>query len=128
MKSEISKKEMPDLIEEMKKKVPSGWRVVEVGADGLVLENWKNLLVILTIGEEQDGKEWLHVSMSYKTKMPDYKDMLEVKNAFIGKYNEAYQIFPKESKKINLHKYCLHLFSCLDGPALPDFTRGSGSL
>lgn len=31
-------------------------------------------------------------------------------------------------KHVNKHPYCLHLWSCLDGPVLPDFTRGSDGI
>lgn len=84
------------------------------------------LKVIISSGIEQDGKEWIHLSVSRADRLPTW-DELETKEAFIGLEAEAIQVIPRRSKHINIHPYCLHLFFCPES-GLPDFTRGSGSL
>ena len=90
------------------------------------------MAVIISEQTEQDGKNWLHVSMSYRDKMPDYHDLLKVKNTFIGEDKDAVMVLPKEKDKVNHHPYTLHLFHCLSKDItpsiLPDFTGGRGIL
>jgi len=71
-----------------------------------------------------DGKVWMHVSLSYPNRLPTYEDMVVVKREFIGDDRVAYQVFPDKEKHINHHPYCLHLWCCLEGPILPDFSFG----
>lgn len=44
----------------------------------------------------------------------------------------AIQVFPRSSQYVNVHEFCLHLFTCLDGEilgsVLPDFTAGTGAI
>jgi hypothetical protein len=105
------------------------WQLIETRIDG---KSWINksigLVVIESTHKELDGKMWLHVSLSRKSKMPTYEDMKLVKDYFIGKDKTAYQVFAKQSEHINLHNFCLHLWHCIDGDQLPDFTNGSGSI
>ena len=91
-------------------------------------EQAAGLTVIVSVDKELDDKHWLHVSMSRKNRIPTYTDMCLVKDIFIGTDKKAIQVFPKEREKVNLMEYCLHLFHCLEGDVLPDFTRGSGTL
>lgn len=74
---------------------------------------------------EADGKRWLHVSCSFKNRMPSYQDLAEIKRLFCGPEATAYEIHPPEVDHINAHPYCRHLWVCLDGPVTPDFTRGN---
>jgi hypothetical protein len=92
-------------------------------------ERYDNLRVICTTQTEQDGKRWLHVSVSKKGgKLPSYRELCEVKASFIGKDAIAYQVFPPSSEHVNIHKACLHLWAPLDHRPTPDFTWGSGSI
>lgn len=72
-----------------------------------------------------DGKPWLHVSCSRQKRMPTYEDLAEVKAVFVGAEGQALQIFPKRSRHVNLHGFCLHLWCDLspEGDGLPDFGR-----
>lgn len=81
-------------------------------------------LVVIMSGQFENEKRWLHVSMSRKKKIPSYKDMKRVKSIFIGDDLQAIQIFPVKSKHVNIMETCLHLWACLDGDGIPDFTRG----
>jgi len=80
--------------------------------------------VIVTVGHH-DGQWWLHVSVSRKKYMPSYEDLADAKQTFIGDAHQAIQIFPKRERHINIHEYCLHLWTCLEpnGDGLPDFGR-----
>lgn len=105
-----------------------GWKLLEQSADGAAYARRDGLKVIATISEEEDGKRWLHVSCSRKARLPSYGDMVDVKAVFVGEHREAYQVFARRSKHVNIMPFCLHLWCCLDGPALPDFTRGGDSI
>ena len=52
----------------------------------------------------------------------------EAKELFVGRDEFAYQVIPPRDQHVNIHPNVLHLWSCLDGSPLPDFTRGTGSL
>ncbi len=86
--------------------------------------------VIVSATTERDGRRWLHVSLTRpggKT-IPDYQDLVEVKDAFFGPNRAAYQVFPKRSEHYNAHPKCLHLWGCLDGDVLPDFRDPGGRI
>lgn len=106
-----------------------GWNEIQKRIDGSAWENKSlGLFVIESTHREQDGKLWLHVSLSRKSKLPSYDDIKIVKSVFIGDNNEAIQVFPKQENHVNIHPNCLHLWHCLEGSPLPDFTNGSGSI
>jgi hypothetical protein len=76
-----------------------------------------------------DGRKWIHLSVARPDKMPEWSLLREVKNLFIGRERQAIQVLPNESKYVNIHPYCLHLFACVEGDdPMPDFTRGMGGL
>ena len=109
--------------------MPLGWEKLSVGHDSQFFgQSWyvrkDGLKVIFTADNIQgDGKTWLHVSMSRQKRLPSYEDMQDVKALFIGKDRQALQIFPAESKHINIHPFCLHLWCAVEGDGLPDFGR-----
>lgn len=86
------------------------------------------LTVAITTQKENDGKFWTHVSISRPTRLPNYHDMCEVKSVFLGDDALALQLFVPKSEHVNIHPYCLHLWSCLDGRPTPDFTQGLGTI
>ncbi len=86
------------------------------------------LRVLMDVGMEYDGKRWLHVSLSRKGRLPSYDDMCAVKNLFIGPDKMAIQVFVPSAQHVNIHPTCLHLWHCIDGDVLPDFTQGTGSI
>lgn len=81
----------------------------------------KGLLVIATIAVEEDGCFWLHASFSRKDRIPDYKDILLVKEQFFGDDLKAIMIFPSKEEYVNIHQNCLHLWANLTKDYLPDF-------
>jgi len=109
------------------KDLPQSWtKITLLPEDKLfgqqMYERRDGLLVIFTADRlHGDGKTWLHVSMSRKKRLPSYEDMKLVKELFIGKDRNAIQIFPPEKEHINIHEYCLHLWSAVEGDDLPQF-------
>lgn len=112
--------------------LPHGWYCVERGGDGAkyVLRGVATgpLTVIVSAARELDGKRWLHVSVARPHRLPEWSDLRMVKDLFMGKDRMAVQILPSERKHVNLHPFCLHLWSCLDGDVHPDFTQGGPSI
>lgn len=105
---------------------PRDWHIVEIGGDGLM---WERLIgqpikVIESIAVEDDGRRWLHVSVSKSPskKMPTYDDLQEARKWFIGEHRECYQVFPTKDRYININPV-LHLFTCLEAEqgVLPKF-------
>ena len=98
---------------------PDGWKFVALDGTGSI---------ILTVCDQDDGHDWIHASIAHPDQMPTYDDLKHLHAAVFGD-GWAYQLFAPPSDHVNIHEYALHLFGRLDGkPALPDFTRGSGSI
>lgn len=77
------------------------------------------LLVVRTVEDLNDGRTWLHVSLTRRDRMPTLAELRMVKDEFIGPA-EAYQIFPPTDQHDNPNANRLHLWSCLEGPVIPD--------
>lgn len=54
---------------------------------------------------------WEHVSVSLKDRCPTWEEMCYIKNLFWEKEDTVVQYHPAESDYVNLHPYCLHLWS-----------------
>ncbi len=77
---------------------------------------------------EDDGRLWLHVSLSRSTGLPIYKDMSLVKDTFIGEHRRAIQVFPPKDEYVSLYPV-LHLWALADeneDMGLPDFRKDGG--
>ena len=88
---------------------------------------FNGLIILASAGEYDDGKEWLHVSVSRKRRLPTYEELTRIKRDFIGKDKKAVFVLPEKEKHVNIHNFCLHLVYSAANP-LPDFTGGSGSI
>lgn len=111
------------------RKIPPGWRILEEGEDGyLWLNRKRRLSVIASIFEEQDGREWLHLSIAHQIKgrLPTYEELTYLKRHWAGPDKKCIMVLPPESEHVNFHPNCLHLFCCLTEDILPDFTWGTG--
>jgi hypothetical protein len=86
---------------------------------------FKGVRVLISKSTMENRGEWLHVSCSLPDRLPTWEEMKEVKNKFIGPDKVAVQVFPRESDFVNLHPYCLHLWSPLSSlvVGLPDLTK-----
>lgn len=74
--------------------------------------------------DDRDGVEhdWIHASMSYRDRMPEYAD-LKLLHQAVFQDRTAYQVFVPPAEHYNYHEFCLHLWGRADGtPVLPDFT------
>lgn len=105
---------------------------VERSQDGYYAR-WKHLRFIVSEAVEQDGKRWLHTSVSRSDlKLPSYDDLKQLKRLCVGDHRTALQVFPPLEKHIDiggkLGVEVLHLWCCLDGDVTPDFTRGGNSI
>ena len=100
---------------------------IEERIDGISFTK-NGLFIIAAIHKELDNNFWVHISLSRKNKIPSYKDLILVKNTFIGKDKKAIQVFPKEEEHVNFMENCLHLWHCVDNDPLPDFTHGTNKL
>lgn len=101
---------------------PKGWRLVQPSEDGgKYLNHSRGLGVILSVTVEDDGKPWVHFSLSHKNRIPTWGELRTTKEAFLGNVH-AYQVLPPTEIYVNLNPKVLHLFTCLDGPQLPEFS------
>ena len=107
--------------------LPASWSLVRTTLDGAAWVTNHGLSVIGSVATEQDGKRWVHLSCARSGRLPSWFDLREVRDVLLGDA-VAYQVLPSKSRYINLHPNCLHLFHCLDGDPLPDFTRGGPTL
>jgi len=82
----------------------------------------RHLLVLIDNTKKSDGKHSVHVSFSRKDRLPNYEEITEVKRLFVGKNNKAIMVFPEEKNHVNINPYCLHLWCCVDGDGLPEFS------
>lgn len=71
---------------------------------------YNGLMIIASVGKYEDGHEWLHVSVSRKSRIPSYEDITRVKRDFIGEDRKAITVLPEKKYHVNLHENCLHLF------------------
>lgn len=108
---------------------PPGWVMETYGGDGgRWMNRKKQMVVIASISTEQDGKLWLHASISHRKRIPSYDELIYLKRHWIGEDRKAIMVLPEKAKHINIHPYVLHLFCCINGDPLPDFTRGENTL
>lgn len=119
-----------ELLARCEPKILPGYWVEDIrGADGVRYVNPKQRLsLIWSVAQEGDGKWWQHISVAHPARLPTWDELVTIKEWLIGRDVDAYQVIPKRSNYVNIHPNCLHLFRCLEGDVLPDFTDGSGSL
>ena len=87
------------------------------------------LRVLVSATREDDTRRWVHVSVSHRgNRLPLWREMCAVKEAFCGAASTAYQVHPPADKQVNIHPKVLHLFCCVDGPVTPDFNRGGETI
>lgn len=113
-------------------RAPRDWRVLEQRVDGTFWRIPGGAHVIASVADQADGRRWAHLSMSHKSRMPTWPELVAIRDILLGPDVEAYQVAPPQSRYVNLHPRTLHLYACLDAPAgvlpqfdglLPDGTR-----
>lgn len=98
------------------------------GPDGWMFDRAEHTGRIIVTCAPHEGDDWVHASISYPTRMPQYEDLKMLHQAVFGD-SWAYQIFAPSSEHVNIHEFALHLWGRVDGkPGLPNFTDGIGSI
>lgn len=100
----------------------AGWRPVAQTVDGFHVVSADRLSVILSGKTEADGKRWVHLSYARKNALPSYEDTQRARKLFLGDDQYCYVVFPPKDRYVNLHRFALHLWLCVDGPVTPEFS------
>lgn len=108
--------------------LPPGWRKIDEADDGARYRHDDGMVLIFSASLEDDKRRWVHVSASFKERLPTWAELKTVKDVFIGKDKKAIQVLPEEKHFINLHPYVLHLWYCLDGMPIPEFSASGVSI
>ena len=102
-------------------KYPAGWkRLADPFGVGAFCALTPGGLKIIATVDEIDGREWLHASVSRKSRVPTYDDLCIVKQALVGPDAVAYQMFPKKTEHVSNHDFCLHLWAPRGFDPFPD--------
>lgn len=103
---------------------PADWHFLEFWGEGHVFAHKNGLRVIVDCEEKEDGRQWIHISVSRKHWDPSHADMCLVKEAFLGE-RYAYAVYPPREVYVNIHHHCLHLWALAegDGRVLPEFSK-----
>lgn len=102
------------------------WKLVTPGADGLGAwqHNARGLGLIHSIGMEEDGQLWEHVSVSRSDgTMPGWEQVRDVFHEVAGPDALGIIVVPPKSEHVNLAEVA-HVWRCLTRRPIPDFTRG----
>lgn len=70
-----------------------------------------NMRVLRSKSKMRDGTEWIHISVSRVDRLPTWQELSKVKEEFLGSDAEAYHIIPRASDFVNIHNYCMHIWS-----------------
>jgi len=91
------------------------------GPDGWMIDH--NLIkgrIIVTMSPFDDDVEYLHASMAFENRLPEYDELALMHRAVFPGY--AYQVFAPPESHVNIHGNALHLWGRADGkPILPEF-------
>lgn len=109
-------------------KIPNYWKETKLNIYNLLSSNASdyirsynfNGIYVIASPAKYDGQEWLHISFSRKSRIPDYKDIQLVRKDFIGKDKKCFMVFPSEEHYVNIAENCLHLWYSEEN-TVPDF-------
>ena len=107
-----------------------GWKQMEIGADGLGA--WKHgprgLGMIQSVGVEQDGMLWEHVSVSRSDgELPSWEQVRDTFHDVCGPNALGIIVVPPKSEHVDIAEVA-HVWRCLTRRPIPDFTRGGRSI
>lgn len=74
-----------------------------------------SMLIIVGAAGLPEAEGWEHVSVSLKSRNPNWQEMCFVKNLCWREDEMVLQFHPPESKYVNVHPHCLHLWRPQDG-------------
>ncbi len=104
---------------------PPDWHFMDFWGNGHSFVHRCGLRLIIDCEEKDDGRHWVHISVSRKKFDPSHLDMVKVKHDFIGRERYAYAVYPTGDNYVNIHAHCLHLWALAegaDGRVLPEFS------
>ena len=113
--------------QEIYKEVPIAAALGVPAAEYMRVWYYNGLQIIASAAEMDDGREWLHVSVSRKSRLPSYDELTRIKREIIGDDKKAVLVLPENKYHVNIHDYCLHLFYSAENP-LPEFSGGLGTI
>jgi hypothetical protein len=70
----------------------------------------KQLMKVLATVDGEHEPEWEHLSVSRKTRCPNWIEMDFVKRLFFHAHEAAFQFHPPVFQHVNIHNYCLHIW------------------
>ena len=101
---------------------PKGWLIDKRLEDGArYYSRARKLSVILSAAIQEDGKPWVHFSLAHAHRIPTWGELRDCKQLFLGNVY-AYSVLPPREVYVNIDSRVLHLFHCIDGPQLPEFS------
>lgn len=103
----------------LRRPVPSDWVSVDNNIGAHAWQHPNGLRVVISLDELDRDELWLHLSVSRSDRLPSWEDLKFVKDALIGRNHEAIQVLPKDSEYVNIHRFCLHLWSREEGGGAP---------
>lgn len=105
--------------------LPARWQWDEdayMGPAGRCYHDTRSAMAVIeTLSDMPDGRDWHHLSVSFPDRVPTYDEMKLCKEIFVGPGYRSLLVFPEKKKHVNIHPYCLHLWTCLGDDGLPDF-------
>ncbi|MBA3654565.1 MAG: hypothetical protein H0W70_10270 [Actinobacteria bacterium] len=107
----------------------AGWLLRYEGEDGLGLldQPKRNLRIIHSIAREQDGDVWAHLSLSRRDRtFPTWEQTRDAWWLIYPNLAGVIVVAP-QTKHVNVAEVA-HVCGNLSKPAVPDFTRGLGTI
>lgn len=62
---------------------------------------------------------WEHVSVSRRSRMPSYDDLISIRKMFWDDDDCVMQLFVPSKDHININQFCLHLWRPINGQEIP---------
>jgi hypothetical protein len=70
----------------------------------------RDLRVLASTGDANEGIPWEHVSVSLPNRPPNWEEMCFIKSLFWDDEEAVMQLHPPKSEWINNHSHCLHMW------------------
>ena len=89
------------------------------GNNGLFFVTIKNILFKILASEASEEYPWDHVSISLRTRCPNWAEMCAIKDMFFDD-DVVVQFHPAKKDYVNFHPFCLHLWRFAGVLPIPD--------
>jgi hypothetical protein len=84
--------------------------------------NTNGLVAIVSL-MQIDGKAWLHLSVSRRSRTPSYEDLVRTRSVLLSVDAPVYFVLPKGTEHVDFHPHCLHLWQPVAHDPFPDPLR-----